>query len=198
MSSGSSFANSLVQVAKERPLPVDRFCVNMNDMAQLAAELLQKANGLGCFIVDPTLVALGLQALETYDRTMLITRFIDYSVEYWDQIKERNQNFIEQNIDSIFSNLPMGDVKAFHQLFKATNAKGDPIIDNNDREDIWQYMDAFVMICLDYIHWERIPDVIERNDEKMAIYRRHFMDNIKLERHCKTWGYQRVFSKRKT
>ena len=176
------------------PPPIERFCINMNSMGELTSELLQKAANRGCQIVDPTLVVLGMAVLESYDDTTLITRFIEHShAECWDKIKARNEIFFENNIDSIFEGLPMGNVKAFEKLFKAQDTEGNHIIDREDREDIWSYMDSFVNICLDYIHHERWPDVIEKDGNRTPIYRRKYMDEVDLRRHCNNWDYKREF-----
>jgi hypothetical protein len=105
---------------------------------------------------------------------------------HWDKIKKRDEDFMAQHAFSIFRIVPENNVNAFKDAFLKRDDKGQLIIDKEDRDVIWDYLDAFVKIAIQYVHDRREPAF--RNGK--YTYHVRFVDSINTVEHSKKWNIQ--------
>jgi hypothetical protein len=173
------------------PKEEERFMANVLDLSDLVHELTSICWDEGFKDVNPTLIVLAKAYLSNYDKVELIETFITYSNEYWDEIKKRNENFFIEHSGKIFAHLPVGkgNISAFKMLFTTKDKDGNPVINNNDRDAVWDMFDSLVKICIKYIHRVR-ECVVARNEEtgKMRpMYKNNKFPDIKVREHAKKW-----------
>lgn len=181
---------------EQRPSPMERFKANMKSISELICELVEDANNKGCKVVNITTAKLGVAFLEAYDPTQLIESFIERSHEYWDSILKKDENFFNQNLGTVFSGISSSNSDAFRKLAIAKDGTGRSIISDDDKEDIWIYIRSFVKIAIAYIHDKRMPDVMNKDGQLVAVYRQNFMPKIKLEEHAQKWRITFTFKRR--
>ena len=175
---------------------VECFKNNLADLFPLVYELVEKGDKKGCPTINITILTLTGNSILSKNPDQLIRSFIDRSHKYWDKILEKNEDFFNQNLGTIFGELPAESTKAFAKLATAKDAAGQPIISPEDKKSIWEFLHSLAKISIRYIHEKRIPDVIVKNGQKQAVYRKTFKPEIPLQKHAQTWGIQLVFRKR--
>ena len=114
---------------EEEPPEEERFLQNILDLTDLVHELSTICWEEGCDEVNPTLVTIARGYLSGYNPTDLIETFIRYSHMYWDEIKERNENFFIEHANVIFKHLPIktDNINAFKVFFTTTDKNGEYI-----------------------------------------------------------------------
>lgn len=170
---------------------VNRFHANIIALSDLIYDIVLDASKRGYETVSPTLVSLGRMALETFDRKWTIDGFIQHGHEHWDNIRNRNESFFEENAGNIFNGLPMNNVDAFKKLFTLKDEAGNFVVPQEDRESVWKFIECMIIICIKYVHEMREPFTRKGEDGKIRKFyaRGNFFEEItNLNHHAKIWN----------
>lgn len=176
------------------PPEEERFSINSNDLSNLVHELTTKCWNEGYKEVNPMLIALAQTYLNSLGKIVLIETFITHSHSFWDEIRERNENFFIKHSGEIFGKLPVdkGNIDAFKMLFTTKDKRGNDLIEQDDRDAVWEIFGSLVKICLKYIH--RVRDCyLEENSETGKMrprYRNNKFPEIKVREHAKKWNVE--------
>lgn len=155
----------------------ERFHTNIVGFGNLAFQLISDANAAGFKTINPKLVELACTIINRYNNIEIIDNFIYFShpseikqyeltknggaqatitlnalsmENHWDKIYVRNENYFIEHANKIFSKLPMNNVNLFKDLFELKDSNGNQVINENDRNLIWDYFDSFVNISIKY------------------------------------------------
>ena len=134
--------------------------------------------------INPKLINIANTFLKPINSHNLITNFIEKSNDYWDQIIIHDENFFTEHCQDIFYGLPENHIKDFQQLFK------DNVIEDEDKDILWEYFKSLVKISIHYIHEQRQPKLV---DGKPA-YSKDFFPLIKLKQISKKWGVKLIWA----
>lgn len=168
----------------------ERFARNVLVMAQAIHEAIVRLNNAGHKSVNPQIVELAIAIIPTFGSKQLIEGFITNShVQCWDFIKQRNEEFFINNCGQIFQHLPMDKVGLFKELFTAVDSKGNSIVPQILKDQLWRLFDAMVKISIKYVHKHRSP----RSLNNVPVYQKSFFDDVNLEHHGKLWEIAREF-----
>lgn len=137
------------------PPPIERFHKTVIELSGLVGDLIQEIYDSGHKSIDPTLVRFAGIILENYNKKDLIETFIEHSVPHWDLIFARDDKFFLENASQIFQGLPMTNINAFKTLFITKNKDGQPIIQQADKKEIWDFFRSLIKICHHYLHEQR-------------------------------------------
>ena len=170
---------------KYKMLPQERFkiiiCGNQDDepgiiltIKDIVIELVQQNKTK----ISPNLIGLANNYLRSQDDLLLITNFIDKSNKYWDQISARDETFFIKHAGDIFGGLPENHIDSVRQLFK------DDILEDEDKEILWEYFKILVKISIHFIHESRIPKM--KNSK--PIYTKNAYSDIKLNKLARQWN----------
>lgn len=180
------------------PSEEDRFHRNVVDMSNLIGDLVTIAFEKGYNIVNPALVTVASNILNSYDKTKLITNFIEKSHPHWKMVLRKNELFFIEHAQEIFGDLPLSSVDAFKKLFTLVDDKKQPVIEKEDRESIWDFFHSLVKICIKHIHTKRCPGVkINADGTKEAVYQRSYYDQVPLVDVATEWGVKLEFHSKK-
>lgn len=169
------------------PAPVERFHSTFTETVKLISELNQACYNKGYTQVYPGLVVIAEQFLAKFDKDELIIGFINNSHLYWDQVKEKNEDFFMKNADKIFGHIKLIDLpSALRNLFSAVDERGKKVILTEDRDAIFMFFSSMIKICLKYIHEKRGPIAINN-------YTSGFLPEINLPRQVELWKIQLVW-----
>jgi hypothetical protein len=160
-----------------------RFHANVVDLIELIKELVTTAFNKGHRLINPTLIEIAGTVLKGMDKRLLIDNFIKYSSEYWGQIRVREEKFFNEHAKDVFKDLPLGNVDAFKQLFELRDEKGKHVIDPEDKTVVWDFFQNFVKICINYIHKNRRPGVVEGK----ACYWARFHEAVDMRKTILEW-----------
>ena len=172
------------------PTEEERFSINSNDLSDLVHELTSKCWDNGHKEIQPILINLAQAYLNSLDKTLLMETFITHSHNFWEEIRLRHENFFVEHSKDIFGQLPVeqGNIDAFKMLFTSKDANGNPLIEEEDRDAIWEMFGSLVKICIKYIHRIRDCHLEENKDGKMVPrYRYNRFPEIKVREHAKKW-----------
>lgn len=172
------------------PTEEERFSTNMNDLSNLVHELTSKCWDNGHKEVNPTLIVLAQAYLNAMNKGQLMEVFITHSHNFWEEIRERNENFFVEHSGEIFGKLPVekGNIDAFKMLFTSKDSKGNSVIDEDDRDAIWSMFGSLVKISLKYIHRIRECHIVENAEGKMVPkYKHNKFPEIKVRELAKKW-----------
>jgi len=171
------------------PSEEERFSINTNDLSDLVHELTSKCWDNGHKEIQPILINLAQGYLNSLDKTLLMETFITHSHMYWEEIRLRNENFFVEHSGEIFGQLPVeqGNIDAFKMLFTSKDVKGNPLIEEEDRDAIWEMFGSLVKICVKYIHRVRDCHLVEKDDKMVPRYRHNKFPMIKVREHARKW-----------
>lgn len=168
-----------------------RFSTNVNDLSNLVHQLTEICWQNDHKEINPILITLAQAYLNSLDKIALIETFINHSHTYWEEIRLKNENFFINHSGEIFGKLPVeqGNIDAFKMLFTSKDKKGNPVIEEEDREAIWVSFGSLVKICIKYVH--RVRECYLEEDSatrKMRPrYRYNKFPEIKVREHAKQW-----------
>lgn len=174
---------------EQNPPEEVRFMTNVLDLTDLVHELATICWDAGRKDINPSLIAIAENFLESYDPNELIDVFIRHSYMYWDKIRIRNEDFFISNAHVIFQHLPVdtSNINAFKVFFEAKTDQGVPIIIEDDRNAIWNIFDSLVKICIKYIHKVRGVKLVKTDDGLRPAYKNKKYSEIKVREQAKLW-----------
>lgn len=177
---------------EQNPPEEERFMTNVLDLTDLVHELATICWDAGRKDVDPRLVAIAENFLESYNPNELIDSFITHSYMHWDKIKHREEKFFIENAHVIFQHLPVdtNNINAFKIFFEAKNDKGIHIIVKEDRDAIWNIFDSLVKICIKYIHKVRGVKLVSTKQGLRPAYKTNKFKEVKVKEQAKLWGIE--------
>lgn len=175
----------------------DRFRTTVLELTDLIHELTTICYDEGVQTMNPSLIVLGKSYLAGLDKTDVIKAFINNSygqegVNYWDEVRERNEQFFIKHSDQVFANVPVGkgNMTAFKTLFTAKDDSGDFIINDEDRDAIWDMFFSLIKICIKYIHRVRECVLVEIDGKWKRRYTKNFFPRIKVLKEAKKWDIE--------
>jgi hypothetical protein len=131
-----------------------RFQKNCIKMSSDVFTLIDRAFKRGETGTDPRLLQAAQLFFLNYDKMYNINKlpenFIYYSYPYWDIIHSRDEEFFIKHAGSVFGEIPLkaNQLNAFKDLFTKKGTDGKPIINEDEKEDLWAYFVAFVKISI--------------------------------------------------
>jgi hypothetical protein len=146
-------------------LPEMRFHKNLVALGDLLYTLTLEITNKGYQTLNPTLVEFASSVIANYDKRFVIENFIVYSNEYWDKIRERNEEFFRENAGNIFKGIPLHNVNAFRDIFTLKDERGEFLIDPVDKKTVWDFFFALIRISLHYLnenpefHLKKVKDL---------------------------------------
>lgn len=170
--------------ADQAPPEEDRFRQNISDFTLLIRELLEDCNRRGKTKIDPTIITVASAFIESYDSKILLTNFVHYSYQYWDKISRREEAFFRENCADVFADIPMNHINAFQELF---NDEGESVIEDDDKNAMWDYFDSFIKICLKYIHRQRGPKIRDIGTGPQRVYSKNEFPDVHLQKYAQIW-----------
>jgi hypothetical protein len=185
------------------PSAEERFKENVITLGSLICELVEDLQNRGHFVVNPSVVALAVAVLNELEPRSIINIFISKSndtvegstpIEHcWEKIRNRDRSFFLDNAGSIFSDLPSSRVDAFSKMFSSTDEKGNPLVCQENEDEIWDFFDSLVKISIKYIHENREPCLIRESHQEIRKYQRDFFEDVDIGYHSKVWGINLTF-----
>lgn len=188
---------------------IGKFEANVNDFIDYLRDLFEDCKTSGCQIVPDTLLEIGIKVVKGYPTRELIEALIESSYVHWQHICDQNEKYFNENLDAVFAGLKMQNVGLFKKLLTATDEKGELIVTDEDRDNIWAFLNSFVKLSLLFVHEERQPmirvtvddtgNVLIENGKPVqkAVYTREYMEDIQLPKYFKMFNRRDVNFKRR-
>lgn len=174
---------------------IEKFADNVDFFIELLQDIFKDCKDSGCQIVPDILLDLGIKSIKSFTTRDLIESFIEHSNKYWVKIYQKDQDFFEKNLDTVFDGLKMQNVGLFQKLLKARDEKDELVVSNTDRENIWDILHSFVRLALKFIHEQRRPKtkvIIDLNSKKVirkgAIYAGTYFPDIQIGKYFKLYS----------
>ena len=158
--------------------------------------------------LQPSIIDFGSSIIESSSPESIIDGFIKRSHEYcvkykiedgsdphpyvWEKIRNKEEDFLLNNLNTLFGELSKDTVILFAELFSITDSKGKLAVSSEKKEDMWSLLHGMVRICINYIHEKRKPGEIEKeiNGEiiKTKGYTVTFYSDIKVKALTEKWN----------
>lgn len=158
----------------EVPSPSNRFKSVSKKLTDYICELLELEN-----VYDKVTTSMIYLYVSNIDNLKLIEKFISKSSKFWEQIRNKESLFFEENSGSIFGHFSQENVNKFKDLF--TNNKN---ITEDDMNIIWKYCQTLVKISINHIHEERFP--ITENG-KRSYKKPEYFQEIEISNEAEKW-----------
>lgn len=167
----------------------ERFLTNVLDLTDLVHELATICWEKGIKDINPQLVLFAEKYLESYDQIELIEVFIEHSYMHWSKIKDREEEFFIKNAHDIFRYLPVDtkNINAFKVFFTAVDKDGNHIIEQEDRDAIWNIFDSLVKICIKYVHRIRGVKLVKTPQGLRPAYKNKRFPKVKVREQARIW-----------
>jgi len=120
--------------------------------AALLIELNDNCHRLGYAIIDTGILRLAEVGLSKLPASKVIDSFCTHSRPLWDKILNREEEFLKQNLGTVFKNLPVDLSPQIVKLLEATDKQGRKILTKEDIEGIWLYLEALVKIAIKWLY----------------------------------------------
>jgi hypothetical protein len=179
-----------------------RYKDNLLALCELNRDIIVDINNKGIKTsLHPTMISIGMSILEQSDAENIIKGFIHRSHEYslampnennnndnklyhpiiWERIRNKDENFLLNNSDSIFGEMSKENIAYFKEIFTLKDHNGNLAIVNKQKEQMWSIIHGMVKICIKYIHEKREPNVETKK------YTLPFYDTISISKLTKKW-----------
>lgn len=127
------------------PIPKKRFRANFVEFIGFLEQVVNDARSKGFDKINPFLIQLAAGYLAKADDDFVIESFIGRSRSHWGQIEVRDEKYLIDAAEDIFSGVPVENIKPFKELFSAGYVSKD------DMELFWEYYRGFVVISLKHL-----------------------------------------------
>ena len=176
----------------EKPYQV-QFHDNVMQLCALITRNVEQFAASGYNIVSPDKIKLVTAIISVYNKDHLIQGFINNSHERcWDEIFNKNEEFLINNSEEIFKFLPAKDPKGqitiFKQLYTAKDNQGKNLVNDNMKQQLWILLGQLIKKCILYIHTMRQPISISTAQGIVNDYNCDFYDEIDLNYHAQKWN----------
>ena len=174
---------------EQNPPEEERFMTNVLDLTDLVHELATVCWSSGLKDVNPRLIMIAENFLESYDPVNLIEVFIQHSHTHWTKVYNRDEDFFINNAHVIFQHLPVdtNSINAFRVFFEAKKSNGDYVIVQEDRDAIWDMFDTLIKICIKYVHRVRGIKLVKTENGIRPAYKLKKFPEIKVREQAKMW-----------
>jgi hypothetical protein len=170
--------------------PRAKFQDNFSDFIDLIISIVESTpDEHKKHFVDAAKVRSLKDLIRMYDVEVIMTLFIKQTESNWVMIKERNIQIFAQ-LQDMLGKLPIKDIKddTFVNIM-TLDIDGKPVVPANSRQLMWEYMESFVYILIEYVHTTRLPKTkLTPDGKKRAVYTRSFMPSFNVLDHSKTWS----------
>lgn len=145
----------------QRPPSQIRFKINVINFLKSLPRLINQTNvklerlGMKLCTQEGNISLAGLYA-ESADPDAMITKFIDDSYQYWDNIINKNVEFFSHDMNKIFDGIPIGNMAELFEYSKIKDIDGSFIVDPTHIENVWKSMISFVKISISYCHKNKL------------------------------------------
>lgn len=127
--------------------------------------------------------------MNIYDIEVIMNMFINVTQAEWPKIKERDVNVMKM-FDLILTKLPVMNMQS-SMLYSIVSKK---IVSEIYIKALWEYIESFVFILIDYVHVMRCPKTrVLEDGKKKPVYTRHFIPTFDILEHCKVWSIDLQF-----
>ena len=155
--------------------PETRFHKNVLGFAALLIELNDNCHRLGFPVIDTGILRLAEVGLSKLPDSKVINSFCIHSRPLWDKILNREEEFLKQNLGTVFENLPVDLSPQIVKLLEATDNRGRKIVTEEDVEGIWLYLEALVKIAIKWLYQQAGNSTDEQGADQ-------------IRREAKKWG----------
>ena len=114
----------------------------------------------------------------------LIEEYIKKSYLYWDSIKDKDEEFLKNNLNILFNELPEKYIKIFYDMFEYKLQNGDFLLDEEIKNNIWELM--FGLTCNSINHIYEIRE--ESRDPTTGKYTKNYFPIIKIKLEKEKWN----------
>lgn len=179
--------------------PIDRFYDNALSFSEFIEYLVDDLNKRGHINIPSCVIGIAIGMLKEYNKKDLIQGFIRKSYDHWNDIKNKNDSSISDNAMVIFSAIPQNYVKSFSEIFKKKDNNDNPIISNEQRNIIWDFLHPFIKISIKYIHESQNPYIDNNGQRKYKNKYKDSLGNIDIDiiKASRDWGINLIFEKSK-
>jgi hypothetical protein len=183
--------------------PEERFYENVLGLSELIYDIVCDAKEKGFPVVSPEIIRFAISALSFLDKKSIIETFIDKSEHTciscagernfvnhcWNKIHAKDKDFFLKNTNVLFNQLPPNRVKIFGEMFSAKDEDGNPIVNPEDEEEVWEYFHSLVKIAIKYVHEQRDPIILNRDGKEQKGYTNlnNAFPEMEIEKHAQKW-----------
>ncbi len=147
----------------------ERFHRNVLDFAALLIELNDKCHQKGYGAIDQGILRVAEAALRNFSPITIISSFCHHSRPFWDKIRHHDEDSLKDSLSVIFSNLPVDLSPQIIKLIETKDYTGNRVIDQQDIDDVWSYLEALVKIGLKWSYQEAPSKELENEARAWGI-----------------------------
>ena len=164
------------------------FYQNFEVLLTFATDIINFVNEQGVETeITPEVLNAGSMYVKFLDKKNIINGFIMRSYNYWEKIKDRDEDFLMTNCSVLFNELDESYIEDFNRLFSLKKDDGDFVLPKETRDSLWDILVEMIKCCIKYIHNERgftvydPPKYIKATDKYIHKgYSKSFFPEIKL------------------
>lgn len=178
------------------PSAEDRFHQNVLGLAELIRDIVSDVQEKGFPVVSIQIIEFAISLLRHFPSKDVIETFINkangstttFETHPFTKIFHKDRDFFLNNMDLLFGDLPPDRVKMFGAMFSEKDKQGNPIVPEEDEEEIWEYFQSLVKIAIKYVHEERQPLLVQEEHQEIRKYRNaSLFPNFELAKHVELW-----------
>ena len=134
------------------PPEEERFAANINGFTNYLSQIVGELQKRNLTNIQPVLIIAAGAYLQVQGKHELIRGFIERSHNWWDSVRVRDETTFFQNTHRIFGELPQDQVNNFTVLFESKDDKGEPIVNQTARNEIWRIFGSLIKISIKYAY----------------------------------------------
>lgn len=124
----------------------------------------------------------------------LIERAIKSTHKKWHLVKERQRDFLLNNATTLFTDIDMSNINIIQELCNFSMKDQTPLLEEEDYEMFWGFLDALICLMIQYIHIRREP---YQSGGKLDYDNPSFCVDVDVSTLSKTWDITLKFPEKK-
>jgi len=139
--------------------PAQRYRTVLVETIHLILDINETLYSKGHSTIDPSCRNLVIALISDMDPIFLVDSFIQRTYNIWDLVKSRDVTFFLDNADVILSELQkFGVPDVLKKCFNGLDSSGNPLVSNEDKEDMWIFFEALIRTTCDAVLEQRRLD----------------------------------------
>lgn len=168
----------------------EQFKSTFIELCRFAIKILEDVKKQGVPVpVEPSLINLALIQISLQDANTMTHTFIKESLQYWELIYIKDERFLTENAQVLFSELPKEYITGLVDLIGQRHPDGTLVIPPPSREHIWEFVHLLVQHSIRHIHEIRAFKAVVNPDGSVTKkYTVEYFKEVSVKKLVQQWN----------
>lgn len=165
--------------------PEDKFVKNIQDFMNFGESLLTECYEKKITTLNPNGISYAIifvnEKIKEKGNKWMVEEFIKKTYVDWNKMKKKDHEYFMKKLPELLPILKQSHTDELCKLFVGKDKTGKEYVSDDDRDCLWEYMNSFIKITINYVHYNRKPIKTEDGFK----YSQSFLSDFKVKDNAK-------------